>query len=49
LPARVLERYFAQEYLTPGALETVDAVRAHCGLTANSIVLELASGKGRRP
>lgn len=46
MPARVLERYFAQEYLTPGALETVDAVRAHCGLTANSNVLELASGKG---
>lgn len=44
--SRVLERYFAMEYLTPGARETADAVRAHCGLTARNNVLELASGKG---
>lgn len=46
MPSRVLERYFAQEYLTPGAREAVDAVRQHCELTSSSRVLELASGKG---
>jgi len=38
--------YIAQDYLTPGARETVDLVRQHVPLDARTNVLEVAPGKG---
>ena len=38
--------YLQQEYLTPGARETVDLVRAHAPLGETARVLEIAPGKG---
>jgi ubiquinone/menaquinone biosynthesis C-methylase UbiE len=46
MPSRVLERYFAQEYLTPGVRKTEDLVRKHVAPTADTRILEIASGKG---
>ncbi|MBI5287605.1 MAG: class I SAM-dependent methyltransferase [Chloroflexi bacterium] len=38
--------YIAQDYLTPGARETVDLVRRHVPLDAGARVLEIAPGRG---
>jgi cyclopropane fatty-acyl-phospholipid synthase-like methyltransferase len=44
--SKIFERYLQQDYLTPGALETVDLAREHFALSATSSVLEVAFGKG---
>ena len=50
VPSRVLERYFAQEYLTPGARETVDLARAHFGLDVRHAASSRSHpAKARRP
>ncbi len=46
MPWRVRERYFAQEYLTPGVRETEDLARTHIAPGADTRILEIASGKG---
>lgn len=44
--SKIFERYLQQDYLTPGALETVDLVREHFSLKDQSRILEIAFGKG---
>jgi cyclopropane fatty-acyl-phospholipid synthase-like methyltransferase len=44
--SKIFERYLRQDYLTPGALETVDLVREHFAIDASSQILEIAFGKG---
>ena len=43
---RIFQRYLEFDYLTPGAEETVDLIREHFAITRNSLLLEIAYGKG---
>lgn len=44
--SRIFARYLRQDYLTPGALQTVDVIRRHVRPTDASQLLEIAYGKG---
>lgn len=44
--SRIFQRYLEFDYLTPGAEDTVGLIREHFGITNESLLLEIACGKG---